>query len=801
MSRFKPLPPEELYSACDLSTLGFETTDELQDLHSVIGQDRAVQAVEFAIGIQQDGYNLFALGPEGAGKFSLLNRYLKTAASERPTPCDWCYINNFAEPHKPRALALPPGRARTLAKDMDQLIDHLRRDIPAAFENDDYRSRKDALEDEFKAQNEKAFGDLHRRAEKEGVTLLKTPTGLVLAAAQDEQVMSPEAFKALPEAEQDERKQVLESYQDELEDLLQQVPRWQNELYARLRALDREVTRQAVDHLIEELAEGYRDQSGVLDFLEEVENSILTNTTDFLPKEGKTEEARSLKNNEGPFRQFRINVVVEQDPSATGAPVVFENNPTMGNLIGRIEHLSQYGSLVTDFNLIKPGAMHQANGGYLILEAKNLLSQPFAWEALKRALRANTLRIEAPGQSYAMISTVTLEPEPIPLDLKIFLTGDPSLYYMLSHYDPDFRELFKVAADFAGKMARTSENTALYAQLIATLARRKNLKPLDRSAVARIIEHSARLAEDTEKLSSHMGTLVDLAREADYLAGKIDHKVISAKDIQAAIDAKAYRSDRIRELIHEEILRGTIVIDSDGDKVGELNGLAVHQLDHFAFGRPSRISCRVRIGRGEVIDIERQADLGGRLHSKGVLIITSFLSARFGHTLPLSLSATLVFEQSYGEVEGDSASSAELYALLSALSGVALKQSLAVTGSVDQGGRVQAIGGVNEKIEGFFDVCSTRGLTGDQGVLIPKANVKHLMLRQDVVEAARQGKFHIYPVETIDQGIEILTGIPAGEIDQKGHYPIGSLNRLVVAKLNKFSRTVMALAKGVIRES
>ena len=477
-----------------------------------------------------------------------------------------------------------------------------------------------------------------------------------------------------------------------------------------------------------------------------------------------------------------------------GAPVVEEEHPTQPNLIGRIDQMSQFGTLVTDFNLIKAGALHRANGGYLILDARKLVMQPLAWETLKRALQMRRIRIESLAESMGWAAAATLEPEPIPLEVKVVLLGEPTLYYLLNHFDPDFRELFKVAADFDNRMDRNEETATLYAQLIGTLARREGLRPLHAGGVARVIEHGARLADDAEKLSAHIGSVVDVVREADYWAGEAGSDNVLVEHVQKAIDAKIYRSDRLRERIQEEIRRGTLVIETEGARTGQINGLSVILLDHFSFGRPSRISCRVRMGRGEVIDIERAVALGGSLHSKGVMILSSYLSTRFARNHPLTLSASLVFEQSYGGIDGDSASSAELYAILSAISAIPIKQSFAVTGSVDQNGNVQAIGGVNEKIEGFFDVCAARGLTGDHGVLIPAANVKHLMLRCDVVEAAAEGRFHVFAVETVDQGIELLTGVPAGAVDESGEYPIGTVNRAVANGLVAFARKAQDFA-------
>ncbi len=784
----KPLPADALYRRCDPAQFPFETTAELEEFTEILGQPRAVEAVRFGVGIEREGYNIFALGPAGTGKHSLVRQFLEERAAAKPVPSDWCYVNNFEQPHRPRALRLPPGVGGQLRRDMERLVEELRTALSSAFESEEYRARRQVIEQEFRERQEKAFEELRQRAQARGFALLRTPVGIVFAPLRDGEVIPPEEFQALPETERQRLENEVKTLQEELQNILQQVPLWEREMRERIRELNREVTNFAVGHLIEEMRKKYESLPDVVDYLNAVQQDVIENVRDFLrqeetsvPSSVESPVPRSLM---GPplLRRYQVNVLVDHGDSQ-GAPVVYEDNPSYQNLLGRVEHMAQMGALVTDFNLIKPGALHRANGGYLILDAHKVLMQPYAWEGLKRALQSRQINIESLGQMLSLVSTVSLEPEPIPLDVKVVLLGDRMLYYLLCALDPDFSELFKVAADFDEEMDRTPENQLLYARLIGTLARKESLRPLDRTAVARVIEHSSRMVGDAEKLSIQMRSICDLLREADYWAGEAGRDVIRAEDIQRAIDAQIYRSDRLRERLQEEILRGTILIDTEGEKIGQVNGLSVIELGNFAFGRPSRITARIRMGKGEVIDIEREVELGGPIHSKGVLILSSFLGARYAAERPLSLSASLVFEQSYSGVEGDSASSAELYALISAIAEVPIKQSLAVTGSVNQHGQIQAIGGVNEKIEGFFDVCKARGLTGDQGVLIPAANVKHLMLRQDVVEAVAAGKFHIYPIETVDQGIEILTGLPAGERDKDGNYPEGTINYLVEARL------------------
>jgi len=800
----RELGPDALCRRCDPEQFPFETTDDIEDLHEIIGQPRAVEAVQFGIGMEREGYNIFALGPAGTGKYTLVRQALEQRAATEPVPFDWCYVNNFAQPYRPRVLRLPPGTGVKLRRDMEQLVEEVRTALSSAFESEEYRTRRQVIEEEFKERQEQAFNELRQRAQERGLALLRTPVGLVFAPLRDGEVLPPEEFQKLPEEERKRLEAEVEVMQEELQKIIHQMPRWEREMREKVRELDREITNFAVGHLIDELRKKYEELPDVVEYLNAVQQDVIENVRDFLRPEEPRQGApigpvSHLMTGPPTLRRYQVNVLVDHSESK-GAPVIYEDNPTYQNLVGRVEHMAQMGALVTDFTLIKPGALHRANGGYLILDARKVLLQPYAWEALKRVLQSRQIRIESLGEMLSLVSTVSLEPEPIPLDVKVALLGDRLLYYLLSSLDPDFGELFKVAADFNEEFDRSDENQMLYARLIATLARKEGLRPFDRGAVARVIEHSSRLAGDAEKLSTRMRNICDLLREADYWAGRSGNGAVTAQDVQRAIDAQIYRSDRVREKLQEEILRGTILIDTEGERVGQVNGLSVIQLGNFAFGRPSRITARVRMGRGEVIDIEREVELGGPIHSKGVLILSGFLGARYAAERPLSLSASLVFEQSYSGVEGDSASLAELYALLSAIAEVPIKQSLAVTGSVNQHGQIQAIGGVNEKIEGFFDVCKGRGLTGEQGVLIPVSNVKHLMLRSDVVEAVAAGQFHIYPIETVDQGIELLTGIPAGERDEEGNYPEGTINYLVEKRLAELAEKQAAFAKAAEEE-
>ena len=789
----EPLPPEALRRATDLAAFAFDRTDELEELEEIVGQDRAVEAVTFAIGMPREGYNLYALGPKGIGKHTVIRRFLGRRAAAEPVPDDWCYVHNFVDPQRPRALRLPAGTAVRLRDDMARFAEELRRAIPAAFEGDRYRQKKEALETEHKERREKAIADVEERARGLGILILRSPAGIGLAPIRNGEVIQREEAEKLPEAEREQMKTAATAVEEQLEEVLRKVPRWERELHERVRDLDRQVTKSAVDHLIDELRKRYADLPAVLGHLDAVEADIVENSSEIAAalataEPGAASPGRGPTPAAGFLRSYRVNAFVDNGATA-GAPVIYEDHPTYANLVGRIEQLAALGALVTDFTLVRAGALHRANGGYLILDAREILSQPFAWEGLKRALRSHEVRVESLDGSMSLVSTVSLEPEAIPLHAKIILVGDRLLYYTLCSADPDFPELFKVEADFDDRIERTPANELLYARLIGTLARKEGMRPLDPGAVARVVEYAARVAEDAERLSTHMASISDLIREADHVAAAAGLDHVRAVEVQQAIDARLRRAGRLRERTLEEIRRGTVLIETNGSRVGQLNGLTVVELGESRFGAPTRITSRVRLGRGEVVDIEREVELGGPIHSKGVLILGGFLGGRFATASPLSLSASLVFEQSYGAVEGDSASLAELCALLSALGDVPIRQSLAMTGSVDQRGMVQPIGGVNEKIEGFFDVCAASGLTGRQGVLIPASNRKNLMLRHDVVEACRGGRFAIHAVTTVDEAIELLTGLVAGEPDGEGTYPEGTVNWFVADRLAALART------------
>ncbi len=798
MPKVQPLPVEALYQRTDPSLFDFETTADVNAGVDIIGQSRAIQSLQFGIGMEQNGYNIYAMGPSGVGKRALLQRTFEQRAAQEETPPDWVYVYNFENTHRPWAISLTAGKGFEFQQDMERFVNEMRTTLQASFESDEYQSRRRVIEQEFQEMQENALKEVQEHARQENFALVRTPGGMVFAPLRDGEVLSPEEFQSLSEEQRKEIESKLEKLQSELQAVLENMPNLQRDIRQRLEKLNQEITEFAVGGLMNELHQKYAEFPRVIAYLDEVQKDVIKNAGDFVQSDDGQEQmgganlmamlaARMRANQEASLARYKVNLLVD-NRELKGAPVVYEDNPTYQNLLGRVEHIAQMGALVTDFTLIKDGALHRANGGYLILDVRKVLTQPFAWEGLKRALQSNQIRIESLGQMLSVISTLSLEPEPIPLDVKVALYGDRDLYYLLSLYDPDFNELFKVQADFEEQMHRDGENQRQYAHMIARLVQENKLRPFSREAVARVIEHSARMVEDSERLTTQVREIANLLREASYWSQQSSQDgIVTAEHVQQAIDAQIYRADRLRERVQETILRGTFMIDTEGAEVGQVNGLSVIQLGGFAFGRPSRITATVRMGKGDVINIEREVDLSGPIHSKGVLILSGFLGSRYAREKPLVLSASLVFEQSYGGVDGDSASSAELYALLSAISGVPIRQSFAVTGSINQHGEVQAIGGVNEKIEGFFDICRQRRLTGEQGVLIPEANVKHLMLRQDVRQAVAEGKFHIYPVSHVDQGIELLTGMPAGEPDEDGNYPPDTINGKVQARLEKLA--------------
>ncbi len=797
-ARHQPLDADALRRTIDPATLGFASTAELEPISGLIGQDRALRAIEFGADMKANDFNIFVLGPPASGKATAVRAYLAAKAAARGAPMDWIYVYNFDNANRPRAIPIPAGRARNLEKGMISAIDELRLTLPAVFEGEEYQTRRRAIEQEYRASQEEAFEALTRKAQGQNIAILRTPTGFGMAPMHEGKVVKPEVFNALPDDMKKGVEAKIEALQRELESILEAVPKTEKQRRHRLSELNEEIANVSVIEALDDIKSLFIDLPAVGVHLEALHKDLVRNVGLFLAT--SEDDSQIVKqpadtSRDPRFRRYMINVVVGNGTEGGHAPIVEELNPTYPNLIGRIDHVAQMGALMTDFLLVKPGALHRSNGGYLLLDARKLLLSPFAYEALKRAMKAGEIRIEQPTETTGFLSAQTLDPEPIPLDIKVVLTGDRELYYLLSQNDPDFLGLFKVQADFDDTIEVSADNCRDYARVIASIVKSHDLKPLDAGAVARVLEETSRMASDREKLSIEIGRVSDIVRESDFWAGKAGHKVVSRSDVARAIEEYIQRSDRLRQRSQETIGRDIVFIDTDGSRVGQINALSVLQLGTFSFGKPSRITARVRLGAGRVTDIEREVQLGGPLHSKGVMILWGFIAGRFAQDVPLAMAATLVFEQSYGGVDGDSASSTELYALLSALSEVPIGQGWAVTGSVNQWGEVQPIGGANEKIEGFFDVCNVRGLTGRQGVLIPKANVQHLMLREDIVAAVRDGKFSIHGVGHIDEGIEILTGVKAGERGADGQFESGTINRLVEDKLQAFAKRARAFGR------
>ena len=773
------LAADLMRTRCDEVLLDFDTTAELADLPGGLGQARAEEALRFGLAMHQPGYHVFVLGESGTGRHATTLRLVREFAADGEIPPDLCYVHDFADPLRPRLVRVPAGRGEAWRTDMQALIRELGPAIEAALASETHTSRIEALQEAHKAREENALHAIGEACGQEGVALIRTPDGFVFAPTDGNETLSPEAFEALPEARRAEIEAVVDTWSDRLSDQLAAFPGWRKALQDACTRAEREALEPTIAHLMTNVRVRYADLDAVQRFLDAVCKDLLEGGADALPDD---EDEAHDADSRARFHRYEVNLLVSH-AATRGAPIVCEDNPTFGNLIGRVEHVAHMGALVTNFKLVRPGALHRACGGYLVVDAERLLTQPFAWEALKRTIRAGQITIEPPPEAQGWSATLTLSPEPVPCQLKVVVIGDRDVFYLLSDQDPDFAELFKVAADFDDDLPRTAENVAHFARLMATLARKAGLLPFDRSAIARMVEQSTRIAEDAGRLSLRTRLLADIMREADFHARSACLGKVDGEQVDIAIAAQMRRFGRYSERVLDSMLDGTILISTDGERAGQINALVVVEMSEAFFGHPMRITATVRMGDGDVVDIEREIELGGAIHSKGVLILSAFIAARYARHQPLSLSASLVFEQSYAPVEGDSASLAELCALLSALADAPIRQSLAVTGSVNQFGEAQVVGGVNEKIEGFFDLCAARGLTGEQGVIIPAASVRHLMLRNDVVEAARQGRFHVYPVRGVDEAIEILTGVPAGVADSKGIMPRGSINERVASAL------------------
>lgn len=802
-AKISELPAEKLRRVCDPREFTFKSIAELPELSEIIGQERATRAIEFGIDIRSHGYNIYALGPAGAGKTTTIMTFLERKTRARPVPHDWAYVNNFEDTYRPRTLILPPGGGEAFRNEVDELLKSLEDEIPRAFESEEYQEHKARLTQQLEERRRAELQRLEASVIERGFALLQTPMGLVIAPVVASQVLTGEQYEQLSS----EKKHVLEqdqtALQGKLERTLRQVRELEKEGKTQLRGLDQETIAFTIGHYFDTLQSQYVEYPAIVAYLKEVRHDIIQNVEWFKTSARVAEEnsagkdiarATSRLRQGFPFDRYRINVIVDNS-GLEGAPVILETNPTYRNLVGRVEHRSEFGALVTDFSMIKGGALHRANGGYLVLDARAILRDALAWEALKRVLRHGEVRIEEMGQQLSPVATVGLEPEPVPLDVKVVLIGDPQTYYLLYAMDDQFQKLFKVWADFATEMAWSQENVEKYTRFIRARCEAEDLRDFDLEAVAKVVEYGSRLVEDQQKLTTRFAHIADIVREASYWASRNGNNLVTAADVENAIEEKIYRSNRVEEKIRELIEEGTILVSTRGEVVGQVNGLFVLSLGDYSFGKPSRITAKTYLGRAGVINIERKAKLSGNIHDKGVLILSGYLGGKYAQEVPLSLTASLCFEQSYEGVEGDSASSTELYAVLSSLSGLPIKQGIAVTGSVNQQGEIQPVAGVTKKIEGFFDVCQAQGLTGEQGVIIPERNVKNLMLREDVVEAVKRGEFHIYPVVTIDEGIAILTGEEAGERGEDGMYPEGTVNYKVDQRLRELAMKLKAFTR------
>ena len=788
MTDCRLIPADKLRWNCDPELLGFETTTELPDFNDAIGQKRALRSIEFGLGVEGSGFNLYISGETGTGRNSTIASILRKRAIGEPQPHDWVYVNNFKDSDSAISLDLPAGKGSELTVDMKELIEAFRKDIPKALESSEYESKRAELLDSYQSASNDLFQGLEKAAEKVSFSLQRTVSGLVIVPQKAGKNYSQEEYDALNEKKRLKIEKQGKELTEQLNEVLRQVRDQEKATKDALAQADRDLGMSCLGHRLDPLKEKYADLEKVIMYLESVQEDILNTLDDFKPQSTQPQiPGIKMPRQEPTFDRYQVNVLVD-NKDTEGAPVVFESNPTYNNLFGRIEHVMQYGGVaVTDFTMIRSGALHRANGGYLVIDAREVLINPFVWDSLKRCIRNNEIKIEDVLEQYRFMTMVSLKPEPVQMRAKIVLIGTPWIYYLLFHLDPDYRKFFKVKAEFDSRVARTPEIMHDYSLFVASNCRAEGLLPFHKSGVAALLEHTARMADDQSKLSSQFMEIADLIREISFWVTKTGRTIIDGDDVRAAIEESLYRVNRIEERMQELYDDGTIMVDTTGAVVGQINGLSVIGLGDHTFGRPTRITATVYTGQDGMINIEREVKLSGPIHDKGVLILTGYLGGTFAKEHPLSLSASICFEQSYDGIEGDSASSTELYALLSALSGVAIKQGIAVTGSVNQRGMVQAIGGVNHKIEGFFAVCRAQGLNGQQGVMIPKSNERHLMLHKDVIQAVNEGQFHIWSVETIEQGIEILTGFNAGHLAKNGKYSKDSIYQRVDARLLKMA--------------
>ena len=780
------LKVDDLRCTCDPSVFKFKSTAEIDPLEDVIGQKRAVQAIDFGLNMTSPGYNIFVTGRAGTGKTTIVNDIVGKFAAGLPTPDDWCMVNNFQDEYRPRAMRVPPGKAVLFSKQMNRLVDVLKTRLPEAYDDKAFQEQQAVVREKYGRREKEILKSVADTAKEKSLAISRTSEGYQVVPLVDGKPVTNQAFSELPDAEQKKMEAEMQVVQDGLKATVGEVNAVRQEMSAELEALIDQEAERVVTERMDHLVDTYEACPTIIAYLEEVKAELIENVEDFMPQEdeGNPMKAMFMPAERPSFQRYRVNALVDQSETR-GAPVIFEPNPTYLNVFGRIEKRAHMGAATTDFTMVQAGSLLQANGGYLIMEVESILMDQFAWESLKRALQNKKLYIEdvPAGMGYANAS---LKPEPIPLDVKVILLGDYEIFQALQNYDSKFNKIFKVRADFDYEVVRTDETVQQYAKFIARVCKQEKLRPFSPDGVAAIVEFGEKIIANKNKLSLRFGPIVGILKEADYWTGREDASLVTEAFVVKAFQEYRFRYNLYEEKVHESYVDETILIDVDGAQAGQINGLAVYQIGDLSFGRPSRITAETFMGRKGVVNIEREAGMSGNTHDKGVLILSGYLGRTFAQGQPLTLSASITFEQSYSGVDGDSASSTELYAVLSSLAEIPLDQGIAVTGSVNQKGKIQAIGGVNQKIEGFFEVCEAKGLTGHQGVIIPEANVQNLMLNKKVVVAVDKGRFHIYSVATIEEGIEILTGIPAGIRDINGKFPDGTVFGGVQKKLAKY---------------
>ena len=799
------LPVTELRGYVDASSLPFEHTGQLEaPEQKILGQERASDAIRFGMGMKSGGYHIFIAGPSKAGLTHAAKTYIEEQAKKEPTPPDWCYVYNFKEPDRPKSIKLSAGRGKLLKKDMQEMIEAVQKRIAEVFESEEYTSKEAEVHKAFELRRREVIEDLSAQAKEQGFLLQVSQVGMmIIPATKDGIPMSQEKLGELTDEEKRSLREKSDALQERMKEAVKKIREAETALKEQRRQLDSALALSVVSEIMDPYLDKFKEEPDVLDHLKGVQSDILENIGEFRKKEEAPQPQIpqfQAPSKEAFLRKYSVNVFIDNS-EIEGAPVITESNPIYPNLFGTIERQVWFGALVTDFTMVKPGVLHKANGGYLIMKALDLLKYWLSWEAVKRALRDEEIRIEDLGELYGLFSTRTIRPEPIPLNIKIVLTGDPHLYELLHVYDDRFPKLFKVKAHMDDRVDRREDTVLQSARIIGNLCREQNLRHVDRTGVSRVLEYSMERTEDRDKLTLELGDVSDLVKEANYYAGLVQSEFIRGDHVEEAIRKRIFRSNLVEERVRELVEKDILWVDTEGAKVGQINGLSILWTGDHEFGKPNRITATVSVGREGVVAIERESKMSGNLHTKGVMILTSFLKERFAHNKPLSLFATFTFEQSYGIVEGDSASSTELYALLSALARIPIQQGIAVTGSVSQKGEIQPVGGVTKKIEAFFDICKHKGLNGRQGVIIPAKNTRNLMLKQDVLDAVREGTFHVWAISTIEEGIELLTGIGAGTLQADGTYPEGTLFRKVDDRLLELVEIVKKFGKEAEEES